>query len=342
LNSENNTELQALSFYQQELKKCLPQNIFERTPNRVLYMVAFLLLNISLIYLVSQNDFASYWKLLCALAIGQFNAGLAFVAHETLHGSNVKNKLFQDIIGTIGFAPFLVSATYWRFWHNTLHHGNTQFIFKDPDAFPTLGVYRRSKFMRVVFDLSPGSKHPLSYFYLFYWFSLQAILNQVSMRFKNKMWDKMNHTRVTIEFIPLCILALSYLYWVGPENFLWLVVIPLFVQNYIILSYICTNHNISPLTKINDPLENSLTVTTNSLQDFLHLNFGYHVEHHLFPRLSSSHAKKLHQLLKEKYPDKYKYMPKWKALKYLYQTPRIYNSSHELIHPKTRKTYPTI
>jgi hypothetical protein len=35
-------------------------------------------------------------------------------------------------------------------------------------------------------------------------------------------------------------------------------------------------------------------------------------------------------------------MPKWKALKYLYQTPRLYKNSTELIHPKTLKTYPTI
>ena len=196
--------------------------------------------------------------------------------------------------------------------------------------------------MRVVFDLAPGSKHPLSYFYFFYWFSFQSVLNQAYMRFKNKMWDKMDHKQVTREFVPLCILATGYLYWVGLENFLWLVLIPLCVQNYTILSYISTNHNLSPLTKVNDPLENSLTVTTNRFQDFIHLNFGYHVEHHLFPRVSCRHAKKIHKLLKEHYPEKYKHMPKWKALVMLYQTPRIYKSSNELVHPKTQETYPTI
>jgi fatty acid desaturase len=72
------------------------------------------------------------------------------------------------------------------------------------------------------------------------------------------------------------------------------------------------------------------------------LNFGYHVEHHLFPRVSGKHAKKIHLLLKELYPDKYKFMPKWRALKYLYQTPRLYKNSNELVCPKTQETFPTI
>lgn len=338
--SEN--KLKALTFYQQELKRVLPKSIFERTPGRSLYLPLFLAVNCTLVYFVMTQDPSWYLKLAIGLLLGQFNAGMAFIAHETLHGSIVKNRFLQQLIGSIGFAPFLVSATYWRFWHNTLHHGNTQLIYKDPDAFPTLSVYKRSKFMRVVFELAPGSGNPLSYFYMFYWFSFQAVLNQSWMRFKSKMWEKMDHRKVTLEFTAVTLLAAAYVYTIGVSNLFWLLLIPLCVQNYVILSYILTNHNISPLTKINDPLENSLTVTTNPICDILDLNFGYHVEHHLFPRVSGRHAKKIHEQLKIMYPSKYKYMPKWKALIHLYRTPRIYKNSQELIHPKTNKTYPTL
>lgn len=340
--SQFKAELKPLTQYQQELKKILPAEIFVRNPMRLSFLFLFLGLSFSLIILVLYLDIAWYWKLLAAIMLGQSNAGLTFLAHETLHGAVVKNQTLQNIIGAIGFAPFLVSPTYWRFWHNHLHHGNTQLILKDPDAFPTLSVYKRSKFMRFVFELAPGSNNPLSYFYFFYWFSFQAFINQIHHRFGNKMWAAMDHRRVSIEFGVLCVLASLYLYWIGAANFLWLAIIPLAVQNYTILSYILTNHNISPLTKINDPLENSLTVTNNSALEFMHLNFGYHVEHHIFPRVSSSHAKEIHKVLKEQYPDKYKFMPKWRALRHLYKTPRIYNSSNELIHPKTQETHPTI
>src|SRR4051812_40083325 len=93
------SELKALSFYQQELKKLLPLNIFERTPFRASYMISFILLNASLIYFILHFDPAWYWKLACAFFIGQFNAGLAFVAHETLHGSLFKNRYIQDFVG---------------------------------------------------------------------------------------------------------------------------------------------------------------------------------------------------------------------------------------------------
>lgn len=342
LKSSTTSELKALTFYQQELKKVLPEEIFKRTPLRVGYFLSFLSINILIIYSVMTINPAWYYKLLAALVLGHLNAGIGFFAHETLHGSIFKSRFLQNLIGTIGLAPFFVSPSYWRFWHNTLHHGNTQLLYRDPDAFPTLSVYKRSQFMRAVFDLSPGSKNPLSYFYFFYWFSFQSILNQSYMRFKNKMWANMNHGKVTREFAPLLILAAGYIYWVGSENFIWLVLLPFFIQNYVILSYISTNHNISPLTKINDPLENSLTVTTNPVWDFIHLNFGYHVEHHLFPRVSCKHSKTIHEHLKRMYPTKYKFMPKWKALLYLYQTPRIYKNNEELIHPKTQKTYATI
>lgn len=334
--------LKALGTYQQELKAHLPQEIFKRTPTRAFYLVGFLGLNAAIIYAITTLDLHWTVKILLGVMMGQFNACMAFIAHETLHGGIVQSPWLQTLIGSIGFGPFLVGQTYWRFWHNTLHHGNTQLIYKDPDAFPTLSVYKRSKFMKVVFELAPGSKNPVSYFYLFYWFSLQSVMNQVYMRFGNKMWEKMDHKRVSVEFAIIAVIASAYLYAIGFENILYLAIIPLMVQNYTVLSYILTNHNLSPLTKINDPLENSLTVTTPKFWSILHLNFGYHVEHHLFPRVSGRHAKKIHEVLKLNYPQKYKYMPKWEALKLLYKTPRLYKNATELIHPKTLETHPTL
>ncbi|MBC7421506.1 MAG: fatty acid desaturase [Bdellovibrio sp.] len=270
------------------------------------------------------------------------NTGLGFFAHEAMHGVIVKNKIFQDVLGFIGFGLFFISPTYWRYWHNYLHHGHTQLLIQDPDAFPPIGIYRRSKFMRFVFELSPGSGRAVSFLYFFYWFSFQAILNQSVMRFGNKMWEKMNHRRVTAEFALILISMGGYFYLIGLANILWLAVIPFLVQNYGAMSYISTNHNLSPLTRTNDPLDNSLTVTNHPILEFIYLNFGYHVEHHIFPTMSPYHAKKVHAVLKQQYGDRYHHMPKAKAVKRLYQTPRIYKGTDLLIHPKTLKTYPTL
>lgn len=341
-NKFKSDELRPLSFYQQEIKKMLPKETFVRDPFRVSYMFMFIILNTVAIYSVLNFEIHWVFKLLIGIAMGHFNGGAAFIAHETLHGSILKKKWHQDVVGFICFAPFMISPTYWRYWHNYLHHGNTQLLIRDPDAFPTHGVYKKSKFMQKIYPLLPGSRTIRSYFYFFYWFSYQAFLNQASMRFGNKMWDKMNHKRVTIEFVSQILLVAGFLYLIGPSQWLWLALVPFAVQNYVVMSYISTNHNISPLTKVNDPLVNSLTVTTNPVQDFFHLNFGYHVEHHLFPRMSARHAKKVHAKIKERFPEKFKVMKKSDALKILYSTPRIYKGYTELICPKTQKTYKTI
>ncbi len=331
-----------LAYYNKKIASSLPTKYFERNPNRIFMGLMFISLNTALVFAIINLDLHWSLKILAGFLIGQFNAGMALLTHEILHGSVMKNKYVQDIIALFAMAPYLVSPTYWRFWHNRLHHGNTQYILKDPDAFPTLSVYRQSFFMRKLYEWTPGANTIRSYFYFFFWFTFQSFINQIYMRFGNKMWEEMKHTRVSIEFALQIVLVASYIYFVGSSHFVYLVLIPFAIQNYTVMSYISTNHNISPLTKVNDPLMNSLTVTTNPIFDFFHLNFGYHVEHHIFPRMSGAYTKKVHVELKKQFPNTYQYMKKSDALKMLYGTSRIYKNHTTLINPKTLQTYKTL
>ncbi len=340
--SEKTEIVKNLAYYNKIISEYLKPEYFERNPYRLIYLTAFLVGNLSLLFLALKFDLHWSVKILMGLCVGYFNSALAFVSHETSHGSVVKNKNFQDAIVFFAFAPFLMSPTYWRFWHNRLHHGNTQYVLKDPDAFPTMSVYKNSKFLQRVFNWTPGSQTIRSYSYFFFWFSFQSFLNQIYMRFNNKMWSEMNHKRVTIEFGLQFLMVTAYIYLMGTQNFFFMVLIPFAVQNYVIMSYISTNHNLSPLTKVNDPLVNSLTVTTNKVFDFLHLNFGYHVEHHIFPRMSGAYTKKTHEVIKKVFPDTYHFMKKSEALKLLYSTARIYKSPTTLVNPVTLQTYKTL
>jgi fatty acid desaturase len=72
------------------------------------------------------------------------------------------------------------------------------------------------------------------------------------------------------------------------------------------------------------------------------MGFGYHTEHHIFPRMSMKHAKTVSKKLQELYPDRYKIMPKWKAVKMLYQTPRVYKNRTTLINPLTGREVPAM
>ena len=106
------------------------------------------------------------------------------------------------------------------------------------------------------------------------------------------------------------------------------------------MSYISTNHLLNPLTEeINDPLVNSLTVYSNSFIHWAHLNFGYHVEHHLFPNISPKYAPIIQKKVLEKWPKKYKKMNHFKALKLVYDTPRFYEGAY--IHTSSDRVVKT-
>ncbi len=330
-----------LAYYNRILTPYLEPDFFKRNPLRLIYLSLFLIGNIFIFYFLIQSSIPWYSQILFGLIAGYFNSALAFVSHETSHGSVIKNKFLQDVIVFFAFAPYLMSPTYWRFWHNRLHHGNTQYVLKDPDAFPTMSVYKNSPFLQKVFNWTPGAKTFRSYFYFFFWFSFQAFINQIYMRFKNKMWSEMNQNRVSVEFGLQFLMMATLIYFLG-WNRVFYIAIAFMTQNYIIMSYISTNHNLSPLTKVNDPLLNSLTVTNYKFFDFLHLNFGYHVEHHLFPRMSGAYTRKTHEVIKKVFPETYHFMKKSEALKMLYSTARIYKSPTTLIHPQSLETFSTI
>ena len=336
------TALKNIGFYRRELMPLLGPEVFVNNPARVGWFAATAIVSLVAFAAIVALDLPWYAKLPLGILIGLSNGVLGFATHELLHGSIVKSERVQNILGFFGLMPFLISPTYWRFVHNRLHHGKTQQTIRDPDAFPTLRIYRNSKFVQAIFPFTPGSGHKRSAFYFFFWLSFHEFTAQIYHRFRNRIFDGMNHRRVTLELGAQLLLLAGMLVVAGPSNWIWVMLLPIAAQNYLLVSYIATNHNLSPLTSENDPLVNSLTVTNHPVIEFLTLNFGYHVEHHLFPTVSPVHAKKIHKALLAKFPQEYKVMPKWKAMKALYSTPRIYKHANSLIHPETLKTFDTI
>jgi fatty acid desaturase len=129
---------------------------------------------------------------------------------------------------------------------------------------------------------------------------------------------------------------------VGPLAFVFAFVIPFFIANMILTAYILTNHTISPLTEVNDPLLNSLSVTTPRAIEILHLSFGYHVEHHVFPAMSPRHARLVRDALRERWPDRYQSLPMSVALWRIFTSSRVYKDAWTLIDPRSGREFPTL
>jgi fatty acid desaturase len=295
---------------------------------------------------LSMLSIASGWVVwpfvpLLSIVIGMSFAGLTFLAHETLHGAVVRGRRLRDLVGWLGFLPFAVSPRLWKAWHNRVHHGHTNNSEIDPDAYPTLAAYERSRAVRVAIDLAPGGGR----WTLILALSVGFIVQSKHVLIRAHRWgflSRREHVRAGLET------ALAVGIWValgasvGLATFVWVFVLPLLVANSIIMGFILTNHSLSPLTAKNDALLNSLSVTLPRFVEWLTLRFGYHVEHHIFPAMSSRHAPGVRALLRRLWPGRYQSMPIGRALLTLHRTGRVYKDDTTIVDPRTGAEWPTL
>jgi fatty acid desaturase len=108
------------------------------------------------------------------------------------------------------------------------------------------------------------------------------------------------------------------------------------------MSFILTNHSLSPRLTADDPLLSSLSVTTSRAVQWFTLGFGFHVEHHLFPAMSSRHTPAVRDLLRERWPARYQSMPLRAALSALHRTARVYKTPTTLFDPRTGAEFSTL
>jgi fatty acid desaturase len=101
-------------------------------------------------------------------------------------------------------------------------------------------------------------------------------------------------------------------------------ILPLSIGYAGVMFYIYTNHFLCPMTDINDPLVNSVSLKMPKVFDLLHFNFSYHTEHHLFPSINSDYYPLVQELLQTHYPESYNLIPFGEAWQLLLSTPRHY------------------
>ena len=271
---------------------------------------------------------------LYALVIGHAFAGCAFVGHETMHGAVVRGRRLRYLVGFVSFLPFTLSPRLWVAWHNKTHHGNTMSETDDPDAYPTLEAYRRSGTLRFVDRFSFARDRWAGIVTLLVGFTGQS--SQMLWRWSRKGGlETREHRLAVAETLGGLVLWASIGFVVGPLAFLFAFVLPLLVANAIVIGYILTNHSLSPMTEVNDPLVNSLSVTVPRWVARMHLEFGLHVEHHLFPSMSSAYAPLVRAEQQARWPERYQSMPLLRALLLLRRTPRVYRTPTKLHDPLT-------
>ena len=317
-----------ISEYARALRSHLPTRVFAPAPGRALW----LLLHVTVIA-VGVVAISLHWggwpgRIAWSALVGHSFAGAAFVAHEVLHGSVVRGRRARQVLGWLGFLPFGISPTLWAAWHNRVHHGHTGQSGVDPDAYPTLDKYRESRAVRVVDRLSIGGGRWAGLVTLFFGFSGQSAIALGQCRTALGMSAGQRRAAILHTAAAVALWG-SVGLLIGLSAFVFAFVVPLMIGNAIVMAYILTNHSLSPLTTVNDPLLNSLSVTAPRVVETLHLN-----EHHLFPAMSPRHAREVRELVRDAWPARYQSMPLGRALRLLWITPRIYENATTLYHPR--------
>lgn len=335
-------ELRPASAYVRELRPLLGADAFAPARSRLLWLP----LHLAVIALLTTAVAAGWLPMLAwplaSLALGVSFGGLTFLGHETLHGGVVRGRRLKRVVGWIGFLPFVVSPRLWMTWHNREHHAHTNHTTLDPDMYPTLPEYQRSRLVRVVTDrFALGARRWTGVLSLLFGFTGQS--TQILYQARRLGWLSAREHRVAIAETALGVAVWTTVaFLVGALPFLFVFVLPLVVANWIVMAFILTNHGLNPATEVNDPLVNSLSVTVPRLCDWVTLGFGYHVEHHLFPAMSTRHAPRVRALLRARWPERYQSMPLGRALLALHRTARVYQDDVTLVDPRSGAAWPAL
>ncbi len=335
-------ERHSVQHYAREVRAHLPRAAFARAPGRLLWLPLHLGIIAALATVVVRCVPPWYGALACALVAGHSWGCLGFLSHEVMHHAVVRSPRLERAVAAVGFAPYCLSPTLWSAWHNQAHHGNTGKAVADPDGYGTLGFWRKSAVVRALETMAPGSGYARSGLFLFVWFSLHSLLVLLFHSERNGYYTRIARRTVYAEAGVMLAGWATLLALVGGRAFLFVYVLPLLVANAVVMSYIATNHFLNPLTEVNDPLANTLSVTAPAWLERLHLHFGYHVEHHLFPMVSGRHAPLVRAAMVRLYGERYLSMPHLRALRLLYARPKIHDGHDTLVDPRTLRAFATL
>jgi len=327
--------------YVAELRSALPPEAFRPAHARLLLVPAYVAVIATAAVALARGWLA--WPLVpvASIVVGLSFACLTFVAHEALHGGVVRNKTLRHLVGWIGFAPFVLSPRLWIAWHDRVHHANAN-LPDDPDMYPTLAEYHESGRIRFFVDaFSLGGGRWRGGLSLILGFTVQSAHQLIVATTRGFLSARQRRLAIAETALAIALWA-AVAALVGGVAFVFVFVVPLLVGNAIIMAFILTNHSLSPLVPVNDPLVTGLSVTAPRWVEWITLRFGFHVEHHLFPAMSSRYAHLVRTELRARWPERYQAMPLRRALGELHRTARVYKDATTLVDPRTGREFPTL
>ncbi|WP_309236621.1 fatty acid desaturase [Microcoleus sp. FACHB-672] len=330
--------------YAKKLRPLLPPEAFEPAPSKLVLLLLNLVILMGGWAIASTLDhwpaYLLWLYLPISLVMGNSVIVLLFSSHNLMHGSVIRNRRIMSVLGLLGLAILWMPPTQWKAVHNREHHNKTNSL-TDPDRNylneqpKTWGKWIQNLFV-------PSAEvNPLwltvgmtSAWGVHTFRNLTSVLffNDESVDYVPAAFTVSDKERRAIAGEVLIILALhlcilSFLQF-NPLKLVLGYFLPIGIGYAGLMFYIYTNHMLSPMTSINDPLLNSLSIRVPKFFDWLHLNFSYHTEHHIFPGMNSDYYPQVRELLELHYPGRMNILDAGEAWQLLLQTPRHYKDDN--------------
>jgi fatty acid desaturase len=340
--------------YLKVLRPLLPEAAFRPNANKLFILIInFLILGLGWAIGRELDRWSIGWLWLylpLSLIMGNSIIICLFAAHDMMHGSTIKQPRLRYLFSFLALSLLWMPPTLWKAVHNHRHHTETN-AMSDPDRMylvqqnDTWGKWIQNLFV-------PSSSVNLLLLTLGMatsWF-VHNFRHLTSILLFNH--DEVDYVPAPVVVSPnkrrtialeLVAIGLVHLGILAALKFSILAIllaylIPLSIGYAGVMFYIYTNHFLCPMTDVNDPLVNSVSLKMPKIFDLLHFNFSYHTEHHLFPSINSDYYPLVQELLQAHYPKSYNLIPVGEAWRLLMQTPRHYRDEVTLTDKLDRES----
>jgi len=349
LSSHPNVKLLSKKDYREEIAIGLTDDDHKSDKSELLKYFVLMPIYLFGIYSLSISE-NLLLKVVLSFSLGIVLAAITFFLHDLMHGSIVKSKPLMYSIGISTGVFNLFPPLFWQRLHN-FHHARTGKL-DDPDRNWTLDEMPVKPHEIVIYKLRMSNECYnkvssfifiafgfIAYFIsnIFYGVYATNLSEQSSIKYRGirNLFTTKDRVFITLELLTI-FSAQLYLFAVISKfslvNYLFVSIIPILMCHFILMLYIHTNHIFSPLTgEVDDPLVNSISIKNSKFVDFIFSNFSHHVEHHLYPSMSSAKYPKVRKLIQEKYSNRFQLMTMKDAISYLFNTPRIYANAYSLV-----------
>lgn len=253
------------------------------------------------------------WPLF-SVVIGHGIACVAFHAHDLSHGALVRSRRLRRFLELLLWGVNVTPPTMWRRLHNETHHHEANTV-RDTDR-----LFRASEETRLrriyTLLLYPHNETlagaPLVMIHFLTYIArhlLSAFLpgdKRLPVATGKPRYARGDRWRIGGELLVILALqAAIYFGCGGGWRYLWAGPVALLITSAVVMTYIWTNHLLNPLCEHADPLVGSTSVVVPRWMNWLHANFSYHTEHHVFPTMSPRYYPLVAELLQRHFPDRY-------------------------------------